>query len=801
MIGKTLNGRFLLDKELGRGGMGAVYRATDQVLQRAVAIKVLKDLGGEEVGRKLRLEAQILARLMHESIVRLYDFSEDEGTFYFIMEEVDGSSFQRRWKQVELAERCRVVAEVADALDYAHHQGVIHRDVKPANVLLTSLDRAKLSDFGLSMLAESTQETGVVKGTPHYMSPEQARGKKLDHRTDLYALGVILYECVTGSPPFSGSLMSIMSQHVNAEAERPRQRTPDVSVELDRLIVELMAKAPEARPASGREVAGRLRELIAAGRVLASGDTSQTVAKVPTAADPKSVGALSPGTLIGPPTPGSGSDVSFAPPTGASASIAPKPAPPAAAARALIAAVEAEPVALSAEQRFYIGHYLAYLLGGSRRRGFLRRRPLDGLNADRARLLLAMTYLIVEGSGEPQVARAAAMMEAKPDVRPGLSPVVLAKYLAGRDTPGKRKRFRQARQLLQQASPYAEAHLTDERGVLNPGLMPQQLSDLRRLAPEESHVDGGLAERWNRVTEAWRGKPEFRESVLRYATKAAWNDPASASMWPEVVYPLIERARWQRQLRSAGEVAWDRVAGGLGLPDAGNRMEKAFKAAVPERVVEQLEVSLRAFVDDPDLGEDDPEAGSDQEAQAARIAASAVNPRSFEDIGPDDAPTRTLVRLRPPEPTRLSMGELRELWQAGLAALRKPGPADGRKVIPVGPYRLSVVASIRSRSAGQVVIQGMPNKQIELLVPSFTGGGNNGRPVVAAWTYANNSAVITYTDHMGTQKYICWDASINQQQNFDDGGALNHALFGMGLEVPDQVDRVLLKSYRPRVSG
>ena len=120
------------------------------------------------------------------------------------MEEVDGTSFQKRWKRIDLAERVRILAQVADALDYAHHQGVIHRDVKPANILLTATDQAKLSDFGLSLLADNNQETGVVRGTPHYMSPEQARGKKLDYRSDLYALGVILYECATGSDPISG---------------------------------------------------------------------------------------------------------------------------------------------------------------------------------------------------------------------------------------------------------------------------------------------------------------------------------------------------------------------------------------------------------------------------------------------------------------------------------------------------------------------------------------------------------------------------------------------------------------------
>jgi serine/threonine protein kinase len=139
-IGSTLNQRFTLEKELGRGGMGAVYRATDQVLGRTVAIKILKDLGGDadEVGKRIRLEAQILARLAHEHIVRLYDFGQSESTYFLVMEEVDGTSFARRWRNLPLLERLRVAAEVAEALDYAHHQGVIHRDVKPANVLLTA---------------------------------------------------------------------------------------------------------------------------------------------------------------------------------------------------------------------------------------------------------------------------------------------------------------------------------------------------------------------------------------------------------------------------------------------------------------------------------------------------------------------------------------------------------------------------------------------------------------------------------------------------------------------------------------
>src|SRR5262249_40601243 len=145
------------------GGMGAVYSATDQVLQRSVAIKVLKDKSGEEVGKRLRLEAQIAARLLHENVVRIYDFNEADGTYYLVMEEVSGSSYAKRWRQMAMEDRLRVLAQVAEALDYAHHQGVVHRDIKPGNVLLTAADSPKLSDFGLSIIIERGDDSGVVR--------------------------------------------------------------------------------------------------------------------------------------------------------------------------------------------------------------------------------------------------------------------------------------------------------------------------------------------------------------------------------------------------------------------------------------------------------------------------------------------------------------------------------------------------------------------------------------------------------------------------------------------------------------
>ena len=187
------------------------------------------------MGKRLRLEAQIAARLLHDNVVRIYDFGQAEATWYLVMEQVDGTSYVKRWRALTLAERLRILAQVADALDYAHHQGVIHRDIKPGNVLLTATDVPKLSDFGLSLMAEQADEAGSIRGTPHYMSPEQSKGKRLDFRTDLYSLGVMLYESATGTVPFTGTPMSVMAQHAGTPPEPPRSRNPGISQPLEQL--------------------------------------------------------------------------------------------------------------------------------------------------------------------------------------------------------------------------------------------------------------------------------------------------------------------------------------------------------------------------------------------------------------------------------------------------------------------------------------------------------------------------------------------------------------------------------------
>jgi eukaryotic-like serine/threonine-protein kinase len=788
VIGTTLNQRFTLEKELGRGGMGSVYRAIDQILQRNVAIKVLNGQGGHEHHARIRLEAQILARLLHENIVRLYDFGEADGNFFLVMEEVDGSSFSRRWKQMPLIERLRVSAQVADALDYAHRQGVIHRDVKPANVLLTASDQAKLSDFGLSMRAEQKDHSGLIRGTPHYMSPEQAGGRGIDHRSDLYSLGVMLYETVTGTVPFQGTAMALLMQHREAPPDPPRSRSPGVSPELEALILSLLAKAPEARPVSGARVAHDLRREIE--QEAARRGAPATVATISEVPNPVEAAAttleMGPGASASAEAP---SEVPTRP-------LASKAAPP--LARAMLEEILAEPIALSPEQRYLCGHYLAYLLGGSRRRGIFLRRPLDPLNADRARLMLAMTWVILAGASDEAIARGAELLDTRPEVRASLNPIVVAKYLACRDSPAKRKRFRQVRRRLREASEHAQKALTDPNGVLNPGMMPQALEDLRLIAPAQAEVDDQLVARWNRVAEVWRDDPKFRDAVLRYATKDAARDPASVDLWPEVVYPLIERVRWQRQSRGGAEAVWDYICERvIHVPDAGVRLDRAIRGAVPSQVVERLDDEVNGFIDeanlDFDMGAAEPPA-DDSESFASRIGQGV----SLHDLATEDGPRdKALVRLSSPDPIRFLQSDLRGLYQEAVDAMRTPGARQGHRAAPVGPYRLVVIPSIRGRSAGQVSFQGMTNKQIDIFTPSIRLGVGN-KPLVAAWVYNDSSLVISYVDFKWNEHFILWHAPLAQQYNFGDPGEVNHTLYTLGLEAPDQLDRALTKQFRPR---
>ena len=251
----VLNDRYELGEELGRGGMGMVYRAHDPTLDRDVAVKVLSDTGLGTQGReRLLREAQSVAKLSHQNIVPVFDAGETDESPYIVMELIEGQSLHDRPPK-DMEETVRVAIQVCAALDHAHKQGIVHRDLKPENVLIDSEGTAKLMDFGIarSMASRLTSE-GTVAGTVFYLAPEVALGHEYDGRADLYSLGVMLYELATGALPFTdGDPVAVISQHIHASVVPPRAKNPEIPPLFDTLIVRLMSKDPEGRPKSAAE--------------------------------------------------------------------------------------------------------------------------------------------------------------------------------------------------------------------------------------------------------------------------------------------------------------------------------------------------------------------------------------------------------------------------------------------------------------------------------------------------------------------------------------------------------------------
>jgi serine/threonine protein kinase len=267
---KALGGQYQVLRLLGRGGMGAVYLARDTALERLVAVKVLPlDKGEDAASReRFRREARTAARLTHPNIVPLHGFGEADGMLYLVMGYVQGEPLaarMRRGTRPGLAQARRVGAEIADALDHAHGRGVVHRDVKPDNILIDDeTGRAMLADFGIAKArggGTSVTQAGGVIGTPAYMSPEQAAGREeLDGRSDLYSLGVVLYALVAGRLPFEGKDGGeLLVKHLTQEPQALKQARSDVPDDLAAAVMRCLAKDPEARFPDAR----RLREAIA----------------------------------------------------------------------------------------------------------------------------------------------------------------------------------------------------------------------------------------------------------------------------------------------------------------------------------------------------------------------------------------------------------------------------------------------------------------------------------------------------------------------------------------------------------
>ncbi len=263
-VGKTL-GNYQIKALIGRGGMSSVYLAQQMTVQRDVAIKILDGTaGGEDFAARFEREVQIIASLEHIHILPIYDYGTLEGGSYLVMRYLEGGSLNERVRQqqIDLAEVARIITQVAEALDYAHGRGIVHRDLKPHNILLDLQGNAYLSDFGIAKLISgegSLTKTGIAVGTPSYMAPEQWQGASVDARTDVYALGAMLFELLTGRPPFdSESVLSLMYKQLNEMPPLPSQLRPDLPTALDSIVLQAMAKPPDDR----FESAGALAALV-----------------------------------------------------------------------------------------------------------------------------------------------------------------------------------------------------------------------------------------------------------------------------------------------------------------------------------------------------------------------------------------------------------------------------------------------------------------------------------------------------------------------------------------------------------
>ncbi len=287
LIGQTLNKRYHLDALLGDGGMGTVYRASDLNLERQVAIKLMHShfARQEEFRARLIQEARTAAQLDHPSIVRVYDFGDSELGLFIAMEYVDGGSLrdhlrrlQRLQKYLPLTQCLQIAIQIAEALDYAHRRKIIHRDVKPGNIILKRLSRpdeagaqpfrALLTDFGLVKLQEGTSltQSGTTVGTPTYMSPEQCEGRELDGRSDLYSLGIVLYELIANKLPFTFQSLTeaIAAHHNNVQPPPVSSLRPEVPPVIDSLLERALAKSPVERFATGADMADAFRSAFVA---------------------------------------------------------------------------------------------------------------------------------------------------------------------------------------------------------------------------------------------------------------------------------------------------------------------------------------------------------------------------------------------------------------------------------------------------------------------------------------------------------------------------------------------------------
>jgi len=274
MEGHQLGGRYQLLERIGGGGMAIVYKAKDLVLHRQVAVKLLRPQFGtdEDFVQRFRREAQAVASLSHPNIVSVYDVGQEDETYYMVMEYIEGCTLKEiinAQGALPTPEAVRIATHICDALEHAHQNQIIHRDIKPHNILISKNGWVKVTDFGIARAVTSATitQTGSVLGSVHYFSPEQARGGVTGEKSDIYSLGIVLYEMLTGELPFSGdSPISIALMHLQEPLPEPRSINPDIPQSLENVVLKALVKDPFLRYGSAREMLDDLRTCLSVER-------------------------------------------------------------------------------------------------------------------------------------------------------------------------------------------------------------------------------------------------------------------------------------------------------------------------------------------------------------------------------------------------------------------------------------------------------------------------------------------------------------------------------------------------------
>ena len=305
-------GPYQIINQIGRGGMATVYKAYQPSVDRYVAIKVLPSQLAEsrEFATRFQQEARIIARLEHPHILPVFDYGESDGVAYFVMRYMDAGTLKERMiegRPLPLDDINRLFTQLAGALSYAHSRGVVHRDLKPANVLIDAHDNIFLTDFGIAKLLESASprltQTDAIMGTPAYISPEQAQGQTVDQRSDIYSLGIILYEMVTGSVPFTAETpLAVLFKHISDPLPPPSVVKPDIRPAVEKVILKALAKDPRDRFATAADFAKAWEQALQTVEYVATSETAPPQPTTGLQPQPKPVTTTKPAPKAGMPT-------------------------------------------------------------------------------------------------------------------------------------------------------------------------------------------------------------------------------------------------------------------------------------------------------------------------------------------------------------------------------------------------------------------------------------------------------------------------------------------------------------------